>query len=559
MPLVRSDSRSRPVFPGFRALNSIPCLLLFAALALTMGCGSNAFPNTGGTHFSGNTTVTLLLSSTANDQLENYEMYIQSVTLTSQAGQTAALIASPQPTEFIHLNGLIEPYGTATIPQGIYASATATIGGANFTCMTVQGASDPSPGSLTTSTYAYGYVPDSAVTVNVGNPITITGDTMALQLNLQVSQSASFANSCYTTQFPAPYTITPTFDLAAISAVAQPSNSANGRVMGMVGEIQAIGTFGDQFTLYMSESQRFGLENPQQNPQYSERTGTISVNDNTVYRGISNFAALQAGSFVDLDGAVQPDGSIAASRISVHDPTALNVMFGPLIETDTTSPDLFSFPLGQQGVDYDSIGAGLGVYQYTGNTVFQATDQFNNLGSLPFVPSFAGTNMVPGQNMAIYSQHVSYVAGPSQWTAATTMTLLPQTINGTVSSVNANGYQVQLAPYDLFPAMAIQPGQTNLLTNAQLVEVYTDSNTASLNTTPLTAGSAGRFYGLIFNDNGQLKMDCAQISDGADVTPVASVSSSRQQDELPKVGFRMSADGKQHFYTYTKYQKPGAR
>jgi hypothetical protein len=558
MPL-RSYSAPESAFCSFLSSSSVACLLLVAALAFTTACGSSNTSKNKGPQFSGNTAVTLVLSSTANDQLENFEMYVQSLTLTNQSGATTSLIAAPQPTEFMHLNGLIEPYGTVSIPQGIYASAAATIGGADFTCLTVLGPSQPNPGSLDTSTYAYGYVPDSDVTVTLPTPITITGDAMTLQLNLQVSQSATFPSSCYTTQFPAPYTITPTFNLSAISLAAQPTNSGNGKVLGMVGEIQSMGTSANQFVLYMSESHPQGLDNPQQNPQYTERTVTVSASGNTVYNGISNFSALQAGSFVDLDGAVQTDGSITASRISVHDPTALNVLFGPVVQTNATTPDFFSFPAGQQGVDYDIFPVGLGTYQYTANTVFQISDQFNNLGSLPFVPSFTGTNMVPGQNMAVFSQHITYEAGPSQWDPANVMILLPQTINGTVFGVTANGYGVQLASYDLLPTLAVQPGQTNLLTNPTSVNIYTDSNTALLNTTPLAAGSTARFYGVIFNDNGQLAMDCSQITDGVDVTPVPDPQPSMQSDQLPKVGFRMSADGKRQFHTYTKYATPGTR
>jgi hypothetical protein len=35
-----------------------------------------------------------------------------------------------------------------------------------------------------------------------------------------------------------------------------------------------------------------------------------------------------------------------------------------------------------------------------------------------------------------------------------------------------------------------------------------------LNKSSLAAGSLFRFYGLVFNDNGTLRMDCAQINDG---------------------------------------------
>src|SRR5258706_4069402 len=498
MRLVPSSPESNFHFCVLSRLNAMACLLALSVLSISTGCGSSHSSPGTPPPLSGNTTVTLLLSSTANGQLLNYGMYIQSLTLNGKSGKTATLISTEQPTEFMHLNGLIEPYGTSTVSQDIYTSATAKIGGASFTCVTVQGPSDPNPGSLTMSTYAYGYVSDSAVSVNLPAPITVTGDTMALKLNLQVSQSATIPNSCYTTQFPVPYAITPNFELSAISTVPNPVSSANGRIEGLVGEIQSIATSGNRFALYISESPLVRLTPA----NHILRTATIAVDSKTTFYGTAGFAGLQAGSFVDLDGAVQSDGSLVASRISVHDPTALNVMFGPAAQIGGTGPTFFSFSIGSQGVDYDKTPFSLGIYKYSPTTLFQTTEQFTNLGTLPFVPNFQGSNLVPGQNLAIYSQNVHFSA-PDQYTPATTMTLLPQTINGTIVGPLAsglNGYLVQLAPYDLFPIMAVQPGQPNLLAHPDLVEVYMDSSTSMLNTKPLTNGSIGRFYGLIFND-----------------------------------------------------------
>jgi hypothetical protein len=100
----------------------------------------------------------------------------------------------------------------------------------------------------------------------------------------------------------------------------------------------------------------------------------------------------------------------------------------------------------------------------------------------------------------------------------TTITLIPQTINGTVSAVSSSGsfttYTISLAAYDLFPNLAGQPGQANLLTNPGSVVVYVDNNTQQLNTGSIAVGSVLRFNGLVFNDNGTLRMDCAQINDG---------------------------------------------
>ena len=60
----------------------------------------------------------------------------------------------------------------------------------------------------------------------------------------------------------------------------------------------------------------------------------------------------------------------------------------------------------------------------------------------------------------------------------------------------------------------MQAGQTSLLQNPNTVVVYVDSSVQMLNSTSLAVGSTLRFYGLVFNDNGTLKMDCAQIADG---------------------------------------------
>ena len=90
--------------------------------------------------------------------------------------------------------------------------------------------------------------------------------------------------------------------------------------------------------------------------------------------------------------------------------------------------------------------------------------------------------------------------------------------SGTVSAIGSEGgfttYAVTLAPYDLFPALALQPDQSAVLTSPNTVIVYADSNTQMLNTNPIAVGSVVRFYGLVFNDKCTLRMDCAQIDNG---------------------------------------------
>jgi hypothetical protein len=163
----------------------------------------------------------------------------------------------------------------------------------------------------------------------------------------------------------------------------------------------------------------------------------------------------------------------------------------------------------------------LGVFSFIyGGAVFQISGQLTNLASLPFVPSFSGSNMVPGQD--VYVSDASF-SGEFPYTVATTITLMPQIIDGTVMASTPSGnftdYTVSLASYDLLPMLAVQPNQTTVENNPGEVEVYVDSNTQLLNTQALAEGSTLRFYGLVFNDNGTLRMDCVQVNDGVAFNP----------------------------------------
>jgi hypothetical protein len=218
-----------------------------------------------------------------------------------------------------------------------------------------------------------------------------------------------------------------------------------------------------------------------------------------------------------MDVALQQDGSLVATRVSAisTETTNLTVATGPLILVSNSTPVANLIGEAQQGY----LPSGLGGFGYVnfGNSQFQTSDQFKNLASLPFTATFNSTTVVPGQNVTITTQATANMPDPLYF-PLTTMALRPQTINGTISAISNEGsftkYTVTLAPYDLFPQFAVQPGQTTLLTNPNTVVVYADSNTQMLNKSSAAAGSILRFYGLVFNDNGTLRMDCAQINDG---------------------------------------------
>lgn len=478
-----------------------------AALAVfSTGCGSTSMSNTT-PPLTGNTAVTVVVSSTANDQLAEFDLDFQTIRLTSQSGQTATLLSAPSsgqgtPAEFTHINGTAEPLLTATIPQGVYTSATVSLTSGEFVCIAL-GSSD---GQEALNSDFYTQVPSaSATTVTLPAPITVTGTSMALSLNLLVSQSATIGDCVNVDGFTG-FSMSPTFNLAPLTLAASPTNAANGKVTSLDGQITAVGSSGNSFTLSVPSA-----EGP--------RTLSIDSNGNTAYQGIGSFSELAVGTFVDMDGAIQSDSSLLATRIAVEDPAAGNVLRGPLMDVTPSVSIVDMHAREQQGKDIAGYIGGFGAFDYS-SASFQISGQLSNLATLPFAPSFNASNMVPGQE--VYVSAATIPNGGGGYPIAATMTLMPQTINGTVLATSTIGnftdYTVSLASYDLFPMLAVQPGQTTLENNPSQVEVYVDSSTQLLNTEPLANGSTQRFYGLVFNDNGTLRMDCAQVNDGVAFT-----------------------------------------
>jgi hypothetical protein len=487
-------------------------LAVLIATSLTAACGSGSSITP---IFSGNTSVTVLSSSTANDQLSQFEINFNSFALVNKNGNTVTLFTTPQDIEFIHLNGRLEPVVTVSVPQGVYTSAEAGIGYSLFTCIN----NDPSS-NMTMAEFVYNTTPSSQITVNLPAPITITGNTLGLALNMQVAQSASYSNCGAGANF----SITPTFNLSTVdlaSSVSEPQ---------LDGEVTSISAATNSFSVALAGGIMLAPGGPTENGA----TIPVTTNANTIYQGISNLSSLTVGTFVDLDAVVQPDGSQLASRIAVEDADSadLSVSTGPILTIAEGQPTLVAFGRQHQGYLWDSGLAG-NLMQYNfGSAVFQISGQFTNLGNLPFVPAFNAANMFAGQDVYV-TTHALTLSNSSPYFPASTVTLMPQTINGTVNASAAAGsftaYTVTLASYDLIPNLAVQPGQTRILTNPNTVTVYVDGNTQLLNTDPLVPGSTLRFYGLVFNDNGALQMDCARVLDG--VTATAQSNSMSQQSK----------------------------
>jgi hypothetical protein len=455
------------------------------------------------------TNVIMVVSSIANDQFENFYVDVTSISLTNQSGATVNVLAAPQSqaftqiqeAEFIHLNGQKTPFLAAMVPQDTYTSATLTYSYAQFTHLRLN-----SSGALETVTDAVGGPTAIAQTasVNLPAPLAIRGGAMTVSLDLQVSTSATFTD--HGTGQPDTYALTPIFTLSPVAPVPQ----SQVKIIGVDALISSLQSGANTLTLMMDYAFN--------NPTYPDgSTFTVATNPSTIYQGIGNFSALAAGMIANVDLTVQSDGSLLATRIEVDDPNATNVLTGPLGTVFGAQNQIVT--LGRTNEEFNQTvvpGSNFMPYSFDANTAFAMSGQIVTLANLPFSATFDSSSMVAGQNVAVASQ-VIMTSGPTR-THATTITLMPQTINATVTGVSSSGgftvYTVGLAVYDLFPVLAVQPGQTTALQNPSSVEIYVDSNTQMLNSNAIAPGNVLRFNGVIFNDNGVARMVCRQVNDG---------------------------------------------
>jgi hypothetical protein len=444
-----------------------------------------------------NTSVTILVSSTANDRVVQANLTLTSLVLTDAMGRAVKVLSSPKSAEFMHLNGPMESLVTVDVPQGVYTAATAALGNSNFACVVLTSSGGISGGTTT--------LVGASPTVALPAQISISGTHVNLVLNLQVSASQGY--SACSALYAAPplndATITPAFTLTAAAPSAQMMGTDLPGETGLIGVVTALASDGTGFSVA-------GADGP---------AWSVKANGSTVFQGIAGLSGLSVGQPVNFDATPQSDGSLLASRVEVTDTNAseLTIWRGPLIFVSNAAPQRDLFVTESAGpLNSGSEGGGWAL-GFDASTVYRTSAQFGNLSSLPFPARFDAGTIVAGQSVYL-SAHANAFPDAPGLVDVTTVTLVPQTLNGAVTGVSSAGsftiYTVALASYDLFPALAQQGGQTTILANADSVVVYANGSTQSLNTAPLAVGSVLRFNGLVFNDGGTLRMDCAEIWDG---------------------------------------------
>jgi hypothetical protein len=292
----------------------------------------------------------------------------------------------------------------------------------------------------------------------------------------------------------------------------------NGKCIGLAGQITAMNMAGNSMTVTLAGDGAIGPAQGQLYGAYATGAAfTVALSSATQYQGVAAASGLATGDFVNLDLALQPDGSYAATRVEVQDATATNVTMNVVQFSSAKYSALGSMSIQYQGSQLESsILEDNNQFIYAGSTKFQVSARLGSVAGLPFTPVFNSSSLVPGQyaSFGVLSYSSSTSALP------TSITLLPQTIDATVTGVTTSGsysvYTAQLASYDPITSLngpPVNPNQ-NPVSNPNVVRVYVSSGTSLLNTAQLAVGGTFRFNGLLFDDSGVLRMVALQVNDG---------------------------------------------
>lgn len=469
--------------------------LLLLSAAASSGCGGSspqAYPKA---VYLGRTHAVLLTSAVGGNEPITLDLGITSLTLKNQDGKTFTLFDGPNcandfaaclGAEFMHVNGRVSaPLLSAAIPEGIYTAATISVG-------------ECSADLVAATSGFYGFCNlasgSGAATVRLPKPLSILGPDLALNLQLDLDQSVQTTAGCFTAPSQTnscDFTLAPAFTLTTVPIAQPPTSIQNGLITGVNGQIQDIAS--GSLQLLTGEGAKL----------------TLATNSSTQIQGLAAIADLAPNMYVQADAALQPDGSLLATRVEVDAPTALYWSTGTLITgIDSFSPEFQFSTLAHLGSTFASP-----LYSVTGSTAFTTAAAFTNLASLPFPAVFNAQTMIAGQSVSIFYSILQEPTYPNLPPAAI-ITLEPQALEGSVAAVSQSGqftvYQITLAADDLFaelqPTTAIYPHLSDLST----AYVYAGPSTLAPSAA-LTAGTTAVFRGLVFDDNGTLRMDCERV------------------------------------------------
>ncbi len=467
-------------------------IFLFLALVLALaGCGggsSGSMVPPGSTPISqpqsSSSTVGVSIGDAPAGWIMTFGMTVNSITLTDSSGQSVSLLASPTSMEMMQLMGTLRPLAISSVPRGTYTQATITMSAMSLGYM------DPNTHHYVEKTLAG---PVSG-TVSFNPALTVGSQTSLLAFDMDMADSVSLDSSGMVA-------ITPHFS-AVMNGVSTAAQSPwQGWIPHLVGSVA--GASGSQFTMNMM----MGLQKV-----------TFATNSTTQFNGMGGMGMMGTGMIVNVDAALQPDGSLLAQRIASLQGGSGGMMGSGIVQTISGNPPTQLMMAANDGIGGGMMMAAIGntiAVNMSGSTPCSFDADGVDLTNLPFAPLFDCSNMALGQNVQVMSGGgmmgggmgggMMGGGGPFGTINASQIMLEQQALRGTVSNYAANGSQAS------FMLALSSDSAFATLTGKTMISVYQQAGTQVRGLSAVVNGQEVEAHGLLFNDGGAYKMVATRL------------------------------------------------
>jgi hypothetical protein len=448
---------------------------------LLTACGSSSTSNSNPTP-AAKTTVQVGMGDAPANWMLAFSMNITSMSLTGSNG-SVSVVSSSIPMEMMHLMGTMQPLAMVSAPQGTYTGASITIGSATVMYM------NPTT-KLPVQTTISGPI---TAAVTFASPITVGTTPLAMGFDLDLASSV-------TADMSGNLSMNPVFHVTSgMQGSGTPLDPANGGIQQMMGTVSGIS--GSSFTMTsLQAAQSF----------------TFATNSSTTFDNISSMSGMMSGMLLIVDGTLQSDGSLMATKVQ----SMMNsggVMGGGMMTAVTGSPATALTMVMQNGAGTSMMSSYLaaGVTINLSGTTYEIDEDNVDMSSLPFTPVFDASHIYAGQSVMPISSSGMMGAGmgggmmggsPMAGTiTASEVALEPQGLSGTASvainSGSATSFTLTLPSDSAFTT----------LTSATSVIVFQQTDTTISGSSPIASGTSVHAFGLLFFDAGQWKMVAARI------------------------------------------------